>query len=123
LRFAPAGGQEIAQGDRQLQFEVPQEARLSLSVPSFAGYAALRVEMNEFGMIRSKDLLFSSNATLGETLLKSLDEGLTVVSRGEEKGPYTDVLYLRFESGIMVNFSQSHFVTQVRPVGVQEDAR
>lgn len=111
FRFAPARGQAEVRGARQLRYNVPPELRTQSS-PAFEGYVGLRVEMNEFGMIRSKDLLFSSNGRLGEAILETLDEGLGVVKQGNEAGPYVDVIYLRFKDGVLVNFSQRHFVSQ-----------
>ena len=112
FRFVPARGQELAGSDRRLEYEIPRALRLGISAPSFTGTVALRVEMNEYGMIRNHDLLFSSNTWLGERILGSLDEGLKVVSRGKESGPYIDILYMRFEEGMLLNFSQTHFVDQ-----------
>ena len=115
LRFAPARGQVEVRGSRLLRYDIPNELRSQFSAPAFDGHVGLRVELNEFGMIRSQDLLFSSNGPLGDTVLDTLDESLAVVKDGREAGPYVDVIYLRFKDGALVNFSQSHFVTRSTP--------
>ena len=77
-----------------------------------------KVEMNEFGMIRQKEVLFTSEEWLGDLLLDHLDDGLKVIHRGQEEGPYTAILYLRFEDGMLTTFSQKHFVKQPQRAGL-----
>ena len=112
FRFAPARDQQILSGGRILDFEIPDSLKKRISNTSFTGHLALRLEINELGMIRSKELLFASSGRLGNLVLDYVDDGLEVVNRGQVRGPYTDVIYLRFENGSLVSFEQSHFVAR-----------
>ncbi len=108
FRFSPAVGQEKVEG-RRLDFRMP--GRLSqLSGVPLDGNLALKIEVNDQGMIRAKDVLFASDRRLGEMVLDQVDEGLQIQDAGETNGGvFVDILYMRFEAGRLVTLAQSHY--------------
>jgi hypothetical protein len=77
--------------------------------PGLSGDLGFRVEMSRDGKILEKELLFSTDDTLGQLVLQDLEQGLQVSNPGEGPGPFVDVLNMTFQNGALAVFGQSHY--------------
>jgi hypothetical protein len=65
---------------------------------ALSGVAAIQLRMTSAGQILSKQLLFTTEARLGEALLLGID-GWFSVTPGTDLSSFEDVLFLRVEAG------------------------
>ena len=114
FRYRPSGQLTHLSSGRHISFE-PSEALREL-LRGLDGNLALRLEFGYDDTLRGRELLFSSDSELGSRVLDTVDSSVEVQSRGP-RGSYVDVLYLRFEGGHLVTFSQINYQTSNQLAG------
>lgn len=112
FRYRPGNGLTELPGGRQLAFS--PAGGLGEAVRGLDGNLALRFEIDAGGQILHRELLFASNPELGQRVLDFADDGFQVRSHGPAGSTFVDVVYLRFENGRPVAFSQLNYRTGAR---------
>jgi hypothetical protein len=80
------------------------ERLVRLTFPKFAdlsGDLAVRLVVTREGEVLEKQLLYASDATLGQRVLENLDAGLNIekTGRGGGSGPFVDIFGMKFQEG------------------------
>jgi len=105
LEYIPSVATQDVKGRRLGWLTLPEYSGLS-------GDLAIRIEVTREGEVLRKELLFSTDAKLGQLVLADLDQGLEITNPGEGPGPFTDILSLTIENGTLLAFIQSHYMAK-----------
>jgi hypothetical protein len=103
FRFIPQRGTFQMSG-RRMRLNVPPS-----EVAGWSGQSAVQLVVDAEGVVRSRDLLFSTDEALGQRVLDGIGRWMEIVSRGDSPGPYLDVVYLGFGPAGMEVMLQNHY--------------
>jgi len=103
--YRPAPDFRISPGQRRLFPNLPKA-----SVGGLTGVAAVKLTANRWGETVAKELLFASNAALGQAVLTDIERWMEVREAGSADG-FQDVVYFRFQNGNLQMMTIQNFTT------------
>jgi len=103
FRFIPQRGTFQMSG-RRVRLHVPPA-----DLEGLTGQLAIKLVVDGQGAVQSKELLFSTDAALGQRVLDGIDRWMEIVGRGDTPGPYLDVAYLGFGPNGLEVMLQNHY--------------
>jgi hypothetical protein len=107
------------------QFTAPADAedvegqrKIRLRFPAFGGLGgdlAIRLEVTREGEVVEKSILFTTDRELGQLVLEHIASSLEFVRTGENRGPFVDVFFLKFQKGDLAVAIHRYFALKAPP--------